>query len=153
MRGFFIVIKSDTICTMFKKIYNFFDKFEDKNRNGLSRIPILYGFLTGIGIVLFWRGVWYVADSLFFMDSGWVSLLIGSFLLLAIGTLVSSFIGNEIIISGVKKQKTVVEKIVAAEEADLIHEFEDDAKIIRELKDIKNQLAELKKALEEKNKS
>lgn len=137
---------------MIKAIYKFFDKFEDKNRMFLSRHPIFYGFLTGIGIVLFWRGVWHTADSLLVIQNSWVSMLLGSVLLLAIGTFVSSFIGNEIIISGIKKQKTAVEKIVAAEETDLVHEFEDDARIIKELDSVKSQLNELKKILEEKNK-
>jgi len=135
---------------MFKKIYKYFDRFEDKNRMLLSRHPIFYGFLTGIGIVLFWRGVWHTADQLFFIENSWVSMLIGAVLLLAIGTFVSSFIGNEIIISGIKKQKTAVEKIVNAEEEDLVHEFEDDARIMRELKELRMQLVELKKTLEEK---
>ncbi len=138
---------------MFKKIYKIFDKFEDRNRIKLARHSILYGFLTGIGIVLFWRGVWHTADTLFFIENSWVSMLVGSILLLTIGTFVSSLVGNEIIISGIKKEKTAVEKIVAAEECNLVQEYVDDAKILRELKDVKNQLAELKKALEEKNKS
>jgi len=137
---------------MFKGIYKFFDKFEDRNRMLLSHHPIFYGFLTGIGIVLFWRGVWHTADRLFLIQNSLVSIGVGAVLLLAIGTFVSSFIGNEIIISGIKKEKTAVEKIVMAEEQDLTHEFEDDARIIRELREVKSQLVDLKKILEEKNK-
>ena len=137
---------------MFKRIYKFFDKFEDKNRMLLSRHPIFYGFLTGIGIVLFWRGIWHTADQLFLIQNSLVSIVLGAGLLLAIGTFVSSFIGNEIIISGIKREKTAVEKIVMAEEQDLAHEFEDDARIMRELREVKSQLIDLKRALEEKNK-
>lgn len=137
---------------MIKQIYKILDKFEDKNRMLLSRHPIFYGFLTGIGIVLFWRGIWHTADQLFLIQNSLVSTILGAALLLAIGTFVSSFIGNEIIISGIKKEKTAVEKIVAAEEQDLAHEFEDDARIMREIREVKSQLAELKKVLEEKNK-
>jgi hypothetical protein len=137
---------------MFKRIYKVFDKFEDKNRMLLSRHPIFYGFLTGVGIVLFWRGVWHTADQLFLIQNSYISMALGAVLLLAIGTFVSSFIGNEIIISGIKKEKTAVEKIVIAEEQDLAHEFEDDARIMREIKEVRVQLAELKKVLEEKNK-
>jgi hypothetical protein len=135
---------------MFKNIYKFFDRFEDKNRMFLSRRPIVYGFLTGIGVVLFWRGVWETADRLFIIQNSVVSIIFGTVLLLAIGTFVSSFIGNEIIISGIKKEKTAIEKIVMAEERDLAHEFEDDVRIVRELKEVRSQLAELKKILEEK---
>ena len=137
---------------MLKDIYKFFDKFEDKNRNLLSRYPIFYGFLTGVGIVLFWRGVWNTANGIFLIENSLVSIALGSILLLAIGTFVSSFIGNEIIISGIKREKKAVEKIVIAEEQDLAHEFEDDTRIMREIKEVKSQLVELKKALEEKNK-
>lgn len=137
---------------MFKTIYKFFDIFEDKNRMKLSRHPIIYGFLTGVGIVLFWRGVWHTADTLFFLENSWISLLVGSSLLLAVGTFVSSFIGNEIIISGIKKQKTAVEKIVVAEEQDLVHEYEDDARIMKELREMRSQIIDLKKIIEEKNK-
>lgn len=138
---------------MLKKIYKFFDKFEDKNRILLSRHPIFYGFLTGVGVVLFWRGVWHTADQLFIIQNSFVSIGVGAVLLLAIGTFVSSFIGNEIIISGIKKEKTAVEKIVIAEEQDLVHEFEDDAKIMSELRGVKSQLADLKKILEDRNRS
>lgn len=118
----------------------------------LSHYPIFYAFLTGAGIILFWRGIWHVADSTPFLQNSFVSVVVGAILLLAIGTLISSFIGNEIIISGAKKQKTVVERIVEAEEQDLVHEFEDDARILRELGSVRSQIAELKKILEEKNK-
>ncbi|MHB9020028.1 MAG: hypothetical protein ACYC3G_04165 [Minisyncoccota bacterium] len=40
---------------------------------------------------------------------------------------------------------------MAAEEQDLAHEFEDDARIMREIREVKAQLVELKKVLEEKN--
>ena len=146
---------------MLKTINKFFDKFEDKNRMGLSHTPILYGFFTGMGIILFWRGIWHLTDYilLYYFNlpiegfwSSFISLAIGTFFLMAIGTFVSSFIGNEIIISGIKKEKTAVEKIVEAEEQDLEHEFEDDARIIRELREVKAQIVDLKKILEDKNK-
>ncbi len=137
---------------MFKYINKFFDKLEDKNRMFLSSYPIFYAFLTGAGIILFWRGLWRVADITPILQNSFVSIIVGAILLLLIGTFVSSYIGNEIIISGVKKEKKAVEKIVEAEEQDLVHEFEDDAKIMRELKEVKSQLVDLKRMLEEKNK-
>jgi hypothetical protein len=137
---------------MFKRIYKFFDKFEDKNRIKLSHKPIFYAFLTGTGIILFWRGIWATADTMPFLQNSIVSIIAGAILLLAVGTFVSSFIGNEIIISGNKKEQKIVDRIVDAEEQDLAHEFEDDVRIVHELVEVKSQLAELKKLLEEKNK-
>ena len=60
-----------------KKIIKFFDKLEDVIRGHLSRFPILYGMLAGIGIVLFWRGVWHTADEYAFM-TGPLTFIIGS---------------------------------------------------------------------------
>src|SRR3990167_3833380 len=45
-------------------LIKFFDKLEDKTRYRLSKLPILYAIIGGIGIVLFWRGVWHTADYL-----------------------------------------------------------------------------------------
>lgn len=137
---------------IFKKIYKFFDKVEDKDRIFLSHFPIFYALLTGAGIILFWRGVWHAADGIPVLQDSYVSLAVGAILLMSIGTLISSFIGNEIIISGVKHEKTAVEKIVEAEEKDEVHEFEDDERIIRELKDIRIEVMELKKMIAERNK-
>ncbi|MCL5017468.1 MAG: hypothetical protein M1155_02310, partial [Patescibacteria group bacterium] len=109
---------------MFKKIYRFFDKFEDVNRMKLSHSPIVYAFLTGAGIILFWRGIWHAADETPFLQDSYVSIVIGAILLLAIGTFISSFIGNEIIISGNKKEEKLVYKIAESEKLDLENEFE-----------------------------
>ncbi len=134
---------------MIKRIYKFFDKFEDKNRIKLSHSPILYAFLTGAGIILFWRGIWHAADTTPFLQNSYVSIVVGGIILLGIGTFISSFIGNEIIISGNKKEKKLVDKIVEAEEEDLVHEFEDDARIIRELDKLKSEISSLKNILED----
>lgn len=92
-----------------KSIIKFFDRIEDKIRTALSRFPILYGLLGGIGIVLFWRGVWHTAD-LIPGFSGPLSFAAGVVLLLLIGVFVSSFIGDQIIISGLKHEKKMVEE-------------------------------------------
>jgi len=133
---------------MFKRIFKLFDRLEDKNRMKLSHHPIFYAFLTGAGVIIFWRGIWHTADRIPILQDSVVSIVFGAILLLAMGTFITSFIGNEIIISGIKKEKTVVEKIVEAEEEDLAHEFADDTRIMRELKEVKTSVAELKKILE-----
>ena len=105
---------------MVKKIVRFFDKLEDRVRGKLSHYPILYGFIGGFGIVLFWRGVWHLADSI--NIGSIVSIIIGSTLLLMTGVFVSAFIGNKLIISGIIGGKKLAEKAteeIATEEAQL----------------------------------
>lgn len=93
------------------KIVNFFDKLEDRVRAALSRRPIIYACIGGTSIVLFWRGVWMVADSIPFL-TGPVSIFISVLILLMTGLFVSFFIGDTIIISGLKRDKRVDEKVV-----------------------------------------
>ncbi|MCX7589552.1 MAG: hypothetical protein N2Z85_01265 [Patescibacteria group bacterium] len=145
-----------------KKIYKFFDKLEDKIRTKLSHWPIIYGFFGGIGVVLFWRGVWHTADYLsellyFVTFSGprtiynieipwWdgpISLIIGSVLLLTTGLFVSSFIGNEIIISGLKGEKKITEKT----EEELREETIKLKKAINDLEEIKTKINDIEKIL------
>ena len=78
-------------------------------RAALSRHPIVYTLIGAIGIVLFWRGVWMVADAIPFL-TGPVSLILSIGILLITGLFVSFFIGGEIIISGLKREKKVFEK-------------------------------------------
>lgn len=100
-----------------RKIIKFFDKFEDRTREHLSRMPIFYAIIGGITIVLFWRGVWDLADAMenkggilaFLFDPG-VSLIISMIVLLASGLFVSFFISGRIILSGLKHEKKVEEK-------------------------------------------
>jgi len=93
---------------MTNKIINFFDKLEDKVRSKLSHYPIIYALIGGVGIVLFWRGVWYIADD---MSLGsWASIIISIILLLMTGLFVSFFIGHYIIFSGLKQEKKIEEK-------------------------------------------
>ncbi|KKQ04095.1 MAG: hypothetical protein US18_C0023G0004 [Parcubacteria group bacterium GW2011_GWB1_36_5] len=93
---------------MIKKIIRFFDKLEDKVRRKLSYHPILYAFLGGVGVVLFWRGVWHTADEI--NMSSIISIIIGSIILIITGIFVSTFIGNQFIISGLVGEKKLVEK-------------------------------------------
>ncbi|MEI6057411.1 MAG: hypothetical protein WCQ60_00380 [bacterium] len=102
---------------MFKKVFIFFDKFEDHIREYLSKRPILYTLIGGVAIVLFWRGVWHTADILA-ARGGWlgvifyepVNLVITAVILLATGLFVSYFIGDTILLSGLKHQKKVADK-------------------------------------------
>jgi hypothetical protein len=103
-----------------KKIVQSFNSFERKFRGKLSHHPINYAILGGIGVVLFWRGVWHLADSL--NISSIISMILGSLILLVTGAFVSSFIGNRLIITGLmgeKKQSEKTEEVVETEEIKL----------------------------------
>ncbi|MSU55058.1 MAG: hypothetical protein EXS46_00785 [Candidatus Taylorbacteria bacterium] len=102
------------------KILKFFDKFEDKVRGRLSRVPILYAIVGGMAIVLFWRGAWTLADDLASLGGVWAfifdpinSLIISVFILLVTGLFVSFFIGDRIILSGLTHEKKLEEKTEA----------------------------------------
>lgn len=93
---------------MIKKIILSFGKLENKTRRVLSKYPILYALIGGVGVVLFWRGVWHIADD---MNVGSVlSLIIGFVILLLTGILVSEFIGKQLIITGLVGEKKITEK-------------------------------------------
>ena len=94
---------------MIKRIVDFFDKLEDVIRMRLSHRPILYACIGGIGIILFWKGVWETAEY-FPILYGPISAIIGVVLLLLTGLLVSFFIGESIILSAFNKEKKIEEK-------------------------------------------
>ena len=94
---------------IFKRAFLFFDRLEDSVRGYLSRRPLLYTIIGGFAIVLFWRGVWHTADLFPFL-TGPVSILISVAVLLVTGLFVSFFVGDVIILSGIKKEKKVVDK-------------------------------------------
>jgi low affinity Fe/Cu permease len=101
--------KSTPKKNLWYRTYNYFDKFEDGVRGYLSKRPILYTFIGGVAIVLFWRGIWHTAD-LFPWLTGPMSILISVVILLATGLFVSYFVGDMIIISGLHKDKKLAEK-------------------------------------------
>lgn len=92
-----------------KAVIKFFDKLEDHVRGFLSRWPIMYSLIGGVAIVLFWKGVWEVAETYAWMH-GYMSLLVGLIIMLFTGLLVSFFIGDSIVLSGLKHEKKLAEK-------------------------------------------
>jgi hypothetical protein len=136
---------------MFKSLARFFDLLEDKVRARLSHRSILYALIGGVMVVLFWRGVWHTADILM-VQGGLMgdllyeptSIVWTSLILLMTGLFVSSFIGERIVISGLKREKKVTDKteIEVAEEEIKIKKLEDKIDfLINEVSAIKNDLA------------
>ncbi|TAK93428.1 hypothetical protein EPO05_07125 [Patescibacteria group bacterium] len=130
---------------MVKRIINFFDKLEDVIRGYLSRYPIVYTFIGGIAIVLFWRGVWHTADILEEKGKflGWLfyeptNLAIVVAILLATGLFVSYFIGDTILISGIRHEKKITDKTGREVEEERV-----------ELKAIQTTVREIKKEVDE----
>jgi mannitol-specific phosphotransferase system IIBC component len=131
---------------MFKMIDKFFDHLEDRVRGHLSHYPIIYAFVAGIGIVLFWRGVWHTADLFAFM-TGPMSTIIGVIILLMVGAFVSFFIGDSIIIAGIKREKKLAEKT----ETEIETEKEELDQVRGMVKKIGVEVEEIRNSLEKKN--
>jgi len=138
---------------MFKKIIDFFDKFEDRVRGHLSHHPILYTLVGGIAIVLFWRGVWHTADMLQ-AEGGWLgwifyeptNLVIVTIILLASGLFVSYFIGDTILMSGMKGEKKTADKT----EREIQEEGKELKQIQTTIKEIEKDIEQIKEAVIEK---
>lgn len=114
-------------------VANYFDKLEDKVRAKLSHRSIMYAFIGGIATVLFWRGVWHTGDILMRKGGflGWffyepITVVWTSIILLMTGLFISVFIGERIIISGLKNEKKATDKTEVE-----IDKEEDEIKSIR----------------------
>lgn len=113
-----------------KRISRIFNKIEIVIRAKLSKYPVIYAFIGGTGVVLFWRGIWHIADDINMASS--LSLIIGTVILLVTGIFVSEFIGKKLIITGLVGEKKLAEK----EE----EEIETEESELRNLKNILNKL-------------
>lgn len=119
-------------------IVKFLDRLEDIIRSWLSRRPILYGLIAGIGAVLFFRGIWILFDE---MKVGSVtSIILSLVILLASGVFVSHFVGDQLVLSGLKKEKKVIDKTEDEVRAELatLRDIKED------LKDIKEEIREIR---------
>lgn len=124
-------------------VYHFFDRLEDHVRALLSTHKFIYTFIGGIGVVLFWRGVWHTADFLetttitgSVLFSPYISVLLSLVILLITGLFVSVFIGESIIISGIKKEKKEADKTIDEIEDEKV----DIEKVLSLIKDLKKEI-------------
>ena len=103
-------------------------KLETRITAYLSHRPKLYALIVGIGIVLFWRGVWHGTDEIMYylsqdytfssistlISPTWwdapLTFLVSIIILYFTGAFTSSFIGNELILSGLRGEKRLNEK-------------------------------------------
>ena len=131
---------------LFSSIDYLFDKMEDHIRARLSRHPFIYTFIGGSGVVLFWRGIWHTADILeksspllghIFSPLG--SIILAVTILLSTGLFVSVFIGDSIIMSGIKHDKKIIEKTIEDVEAERV----DIEKVLVAIVEMKTELEHL----------
>ena len=98
---------------MVHKLLHFFDRLEDRVRGTLSHHPIPYSLIGAVAIVVFWDGVSRVTGSIPWLQGFWggMALIIASVgVLLITGVFVSFFIGDTIIISGIRGEKKIIDK-------------------------------------------
>jgi hypothetical protein len=132
-----------------KQTIRFFDKLEDAIRSRLSHAPIIYSIIGGVLVVLFWRSVWHTADILM-ARGGWlgiifyepVQLVLTITGLLVTGLMVSIFIGDRIILSGLRHEKKLeetTEELVKEEVVSLISIRNELRKIKRDIEQLKSE--------------
>lgn len=125
----------------------FFDRLEDYVRGYLSKRPITYSIIGGVGVVLFWRSVWETADILMRLDNKIlniifyppVQIIFSTIILLITGVMVSVFIGDRIILSGLRHEKKLEEKteeLVEEEVVTLSEIHRNIRKLEKEVKDL-----------------
>ncbi len=110
-------------------ITNVFLDIENRARKYFEKSPFIHAFLAGVGVILFWRGAWEIADIFYLGPVS--SMIVGSLVLGGIGLFVQTFVGNAIIIKKVEGEKRVeqktekdvtsVQREVQEEEVTLLH--------------------------------
>ncbi len=131
----------------FKAIY----RLEARIRGRFSHVPVLYAFIGGSLMILFWRGIWHTADLLE-LNGGFLgfafypvtTLFWTVALMIIIGVFIPLFIGDQIIISGLKQEKKLSEKTQKEIREEEVSIDVVNAKIER----LSSQIDEIKKLLE-----
>ncbi|MBU6370949.1 MAG: hypothetical protein KGH93_02875 [Patescibacteria group bacterium] len=137
------------------KIIHFLNRVEAHIREQLSHELVIYALVSGVLVVLFWKGVWDVAEVLAlqngvfaFLFSGWFLIVWTTVGLLLTGVFISFFVGDRVILSGLKHEKSIEEKTEAelkAEDLALKNTLEKIDRIATDLDDIKHAISLSKK--------
>ncbi len=90
-------------------------------RRRLRKRPFAFALLGGTGVVLFWRGVWHIADEIPLLQNAYVSLVIGIGILFVSGLMVFQLIGQAALDERID-DLTQAEKELETEEGKLAHE-------------------------------
>ena len=62
---------------------NIFLNIEERARKYFEQFPFIHAFLAGVGVILFWRGTWEIADM--YRLNPFMSVFVGILILGAIG--------------------------------------------------------------------
>lgn len=81
---------------------------QQRARKYFEQFPFLQAILAGVGVIVFWRGIWEGLDRT--GVSPLVSIIIGIIILGAVGVFVETFIGNTMIIKEVLQEEKVGKK-------------------------------------------
>ena len=133
-----------------------------KLQRALRRHPLIYAFVGGVGIVLFWRGIWYLTDFFVFVllvprnqaspidwsggVDGGVSLILGVVLLLSTGLFVSEFLSGQVLMADVKEE----EKLTKEAERGIKKESSELPSIEEGLRHIEEEIKEIEKQIHPK---
>lgn len=110
-------------------------------RRRLRKRPFLYALFGGTGVVLFWRGVWHMADEIPYLQDAWVSLAVGTAMLFASGLLVFQLIGQAALeeriddLTQAEKQLEVEERRLANEERTMEKQMAEEQALEQQMAD------------------
>ncbi len=129
-------------------------RIEARIRGRFSHVPVLYAFLGGSLMIIFWRGIWHTTDMLeakegilSFIFYPPITLVWSGLLMLFIGVFIPLFIGEQIILSGLKQEKTFNEKTKKEIDEEEVSLDRVNERIIG----LERQIEELKSLILEKN--
>ena len=76
---------------------------EESARKYFEQFPFVQALLAGVGVIIFWRGIWEWLDIS--QVSPFTSIVLGALILGGVGVFMQTFIGNTIIIREVQQEE------------------------------------------------